>query len=58
MYFQSRYLGCIGGKDIADTTRRILQQVFHNSLAWELNFAGRGEKTGVGAMKITTVIIR
>jgi len=56
MYLQIRSLGCNGGKDLADTTRRILWQVFHNNLARELNFAGRGEKTGIGDMAITNVI--
>ena len=55
---QSRYLGCIGGKDVADTTRRILKQVFDVPLARQLNFAGRGEKTGIGGMAITAVVIR
>lgn len=58
IFVQSRYLGCIGGKDVADTTRRIMKQVFAIPLARELNFAGRGEKTGIGAMEITAVIIR
>jgi len=44
MYLQTRYLGCIGGKDIADTSRRILRQVFQNNLAWELNFAAVAKK--------------
>lgn len=55
---QIRYLGCIGGKNLADTTRRVMKQVFDIPLARQLNFAGRGEKTGIGAMAVTTVIIR
>jgi hypothetical protein len=51
-------VGCIGGKNVADTTRRVMKQVFDIPLARQLNFAFRGEKTGFSAMAVTTVIIR
>jgi len=43
---------------VSDTTRRIMKQVFDVRLARQLNFAGRGIKTGIGGMKVTTVVIR
>jgi len=57
-FFQSRYLGCIGGRNVKETTRRILKQVFSISLARQLNFAGRGEKYGIGKTDTCAVIIR
>ena len=41
---------------MAETTRRILMHVFAVSLAKQLNFAGRGQKTGIGGMKVTVAI--
>ena len=43
---------------MADTTRRIMRQVFDVKLARQLNFAGRGHKTGIGGMSITSAIVR
>jgi len=51
------YLGAIGGKDIADTTRRVLRQLMTNNMARRMNFAGRGSKTGIAEMKILDVVI-
>jgi len=51
------YLGAIGGKDIADTTRRVLRQLMTNNVARRMNFAGRGSKTGIAEMKILDVVI-
>jgi len=42
---------------VGDTTRRIMKHVFDCVLARKLNFAGRGEKTGIGHMAITAAII-
>ena len=58
IYMYSRYLGCIGGRNVAETTRRILRHVFAIALARQLNFAGRGKKTGIAGMNFTAVIVR
>ena len=43
---------------MSETTRRILKHVFAVPLARKLNFAGRGQKTGIGGMNVTSVIVR
>lgn len=43
---------------MAETTRRVLKNVFSVQLARQLNFAGRGEKMGIGGMNVTSVIVR
>jgi hypothetical protein len=48
---QVRYLGAIGGKDVAETTRRILRNLMTN------DFAGRGSKTGISELKFLDVVI-
>lgn len=55
---QARHLGCIGGRNVAETTRRILKHVLAVPLARQLNFAGRGLKKGIGGMHVTAVIVR
>jgi len=55
---QNRYLGCIGGRTVADTTRRVMRHAFGLGLARQLNFADRGEKTGIGGIIVTAVIVR
>jgi hypothetical protein len=57
MLFQTRYLGAIGGKDVAETTRRIMRNIMTNSVAARMNFAGRGRKTGISSMNILKVIV-
>ncbi|XP_065684144.1 uncharacterized protein LOC124813801 [Hydra vulgaris] len=52
----SNHLGMRGGKDVSDTTRRILEKVFSNDLAKKLNWAGRCNKTGVKDLKIVSCI--
>jgi hypothetical protein len=54
---QVHYLGAIGGKDVAETTRRILRSIMTNAVASRMNFAGRGSKTGIAEMKILDVVI-
>jgi hypothetical protein len=54
---QVRYLGAIGGKDVAETTRRILRNLMTNAVARRMNFAGRGSKTGISELKILDVVI-
>lgn len=51
------YLGAIGGKDVAETTRRIMKSLMTNGVARRMNFAGRGSKTGISEMKILDVVI-
>ena len=51
------YLGYGGGQSIAETVRRILQQLFSHDLALQLNYAGRGDKTGIGSMKVKHLIV-
>jgi hypothetical protein len=51
------YLGTIGGKDVAETTRRILRSIMTNDVARRMNFAGRGSKTAIGEMKILGVVV-
>lgn len=57
MLFQVIYLGCIGGKDVKDATRKVLGHVFATSLSRQLNFVGNGEKKGIMGMMIRHVII-
>jgi len=52
-----QYLGVIGGKDIADTTRRILRCLMTNAVAGRMNFAGRGHKHGISELKVLDVVI-
>ena len=54
---QIRYLGAIGGKDIAETTRRVLRSLMANSVAQKMNFVGRGQKTGIQQMRLLQVVI-
>ena len=54
---QVNYLGAIGGKDVAETTRRILRSLMTNGVAQRLNFAGRVSKTGISDLKILDVVI-
>jgi len=35
-----------------------MKHVFALALARQLNFAGRGEKMGIGGMNITAVVVR
>ena len=51
------YLGAIGGKDVAETTRRIMRSLMTNAVARRMNFAGRGSKTGICELKILNVVI-
>ena len=52
-----RCLGAIGGKDVADTTRRIMRSLMTNGVARRMNFAGRGSKTGISEMRILDIVI-
>jgi hypothetical protein len=54
---QCRYLGAIGGKDLTESTRRILRSVKTNSVARQMNFAGRGGKKALRDMRLLQVII-
>jgi len=51
------YLGAVGGKDVAETTRRIMRSVMTNGVAQKMNFAGRGRKTGINDMKVLNVVV-
>ena len=51
------YLGNIGGKDVADTTRRIMRTLMTNGVARRVNFAGRGRKTGIAEMKLLNAVV-
>jgi len=51
------YRGTIGGKYVAETTRRTLRCLMTNAVARRMNFAGWGNKTGIAEMKILDVII-
>lgn len=54
---QVRYLGSLGGKDVAETTRRVLRDLLHNSVAVQMNFSGRGGKHPIQNLKVLKVII-
>ena len=54
---QVNYLGAIGGKDVAETTQRILHSLMTNGVARRMNFAGRDSKTGISDLKILDVVI-
>ena len=54
-FLQVQYLGAIGGKDVAETTRRILRSLMMNYVARRMNFAGRGSKTGISDFRILDV---
>jgi len=57
--FQTNYLGLIGGKDVADTTKRIASTLLSNHLATQLNYEGRGSKSkrGVKGLRLTLLVI-
>ncbi|XP_065664922.1 uncharacterized protein LOC136086646 isoform X1 [Hydra vulgaris] len=48
----SNYLGVTGGLNVNDTTRCVLEKVFTNNLAKQLNWAGRCNKTGVKNLQV------
>ena len=50
-------MGSIGGKDVAETTRRILRSIMTDVVAVRMNFAGRGGKVAIKDMKLLRVII-
>lgn len=54
---QACYLGSIGGKDVPETTRRIMRSVFTNSLATRMNYLGRGGKTAIKNTSLLRCII-
>jgi hypothetical protein len=54
---QVRYLGSVGGKDVAETTRRVLRSNMTDAVAVCMNFAGRRGKVAIENMKILRVII-
>lgn len=54
---QVNYLGSIGGRDVADATRKVLRELLSTTLARKLNYAGNGEKDGIKDMRIRSVII-
>ena len=56
-YLQMRYLGAIGGKDVPETTRRIMSTTMTTAVARRMNFAGRGGKKAIRDMKLLQVII-
>jgi hypothetical protein len=56
-YIQVRYLGAIGGKDVPETTRRIMSNIMTTAVARQMNFAGRGGKVAIQNMKLLRVII-
>lgn len=55
--FQVHYLSAIDGKDVADTTRRILRSIMTNAVASRMNFTGHSSKTDICQMKILDVVI-
>lgn len=50
-------MGCIGGKDVASTTRNVLRCLMTNGVAAKMNFAGRGGKTAIQNMILLKAII-
>ena len=54
---QIRYLGAIRGKDVPETTRRIMSAVMTTAVVRLMNFVGRGGKKAIRDMKILQVII-
>ena len=48
-------MGAIGGKDVAETTRRIMNSMMTNSVARRMNFGGGRRKIGMGVMNILKV---
>ena len=57
MLIKVNHLAQIGGRNIGDTTRRLLKTLFLKGLSLQLNFAGRSGKVGIGNMKITSLIV-
>jgi hypothetical protein len=55
--FKVRYLGSVGGKDVADTTRHVMRDLMTNAVAGRMNFVGRGGKTAIRNMRLLKVII-
>ena len=54
---QVRYLGSIGGKDVAETTRRVMRTLMTNAVAGRMIYAGRGGKKAIQNLKLMRVII-
>jgi hypothetical protein len=57
VFVKVNFLGTTGGKDIADTTRRILRQIMVTSVACRLNYLGRGKKMGIADMKLLQLVV-
>ena len=57
LFNQIRYLGSIGGKNVAETTRRIMRHLITNDVASRMNYAGRGGKKGIEKMRLLKVVI-
>lgn len=56
-HIKVHYLGSIGGKDVNETTRRILRTLFENSVASRMNFVGCNGKTPLQHTKLLRCII-
>lgn len=53
---QVRYLGIVGGSDTAETTSAVLSRLMRSAVARNLNWAGKGGKTAVGKMELSSII--
>ena len=49
-------MGLAGGKDVGETTRKIMRSVMTNDLARRFNYAGHGSKHAFGALQLKDVV--
>ena len=54
---QTSFVAAIGGQDVRETTKGIMKALFSDDLASQLNFCGRGDKRGIGDLKLTRIVI-
>ncbi|KAK4885918.1 hypothetical protein RN001_002189 [Aquatica leii] len=51
-----QFLQTAGGKDIQDTTRRVLSRIMSNNLAMLYNWSGRNDKTSFSSLKKLLIV--
>ena len=56
-FLQMRYLGAIGGNNVAETKWHILGRLMMNGVARRMNFTGPGSITGISDLRILDVVI-
>ncbi len=54
---QIAYLSSIGGRDLVDTTSRVMSGILENALAMKFNLRGKGEKRAFAQLALFRIVI-